>query len=184
MNQNKLISKEEEYNEIKISLFFYNKIIHEKSKDIIDNLKKYKTNKKVSLLYLDSNEQMSIISTSILESIGIKTTIIYNLKAFYQEYEENYYKYNIIIINNFYSNKELKKILNVCKKVNKNIKIIILTSEKNKTNHFINVLGFDGYLEYPFDQRKAISILTALIPKLKFYKNEPMYYINKNKTNK
>lgn len=40
------------------------------------------------------------------------------------------------------------------KKIRKDIKVIVLTTEKNKAKHFINIIGFDGYLERPLDQKK------------------------------
>ena len=70
--------------------------------------------------------------------------------------------------------------MQLAKKIRKDIKVIVLTTEKNKAKHFINIIGFDGYLE----QKKAISILTALIPELKFNKTEPIYFTYKNKNKK
>ena len=46
MNQNEIVSSNNKYNENKISSYFYNKTVHEKSKEIIDNLHKYKSSKK------------------------------------------------------------------------------------------------------------------------------------------
>lgn len=74
--------------------------------------------------------------------------------------------------------------MQLAKKIRKDIKVIVLTTEKNKAKHFINIIGFDGYLERPLDQKKAISILTALIPELKFNKTEPIYFTYKNKNKK
>lgn len=70
------------------------------------------------------------------------------------------------------------------KKIRKDIKVIVLTTEKNKAKHFINIIGFDRRLERPLDQKKAISILNALIPGLKFNKTEPIYFTYKNKNKK
>lgn len=70
------------------------------------------------------------------------------------------------------------------KKIRKDIKVIVLTTEKNKAKHFINIIGFDGCLERPLDQKKAIPILTALIPELKLNKTEPIYFTYKNKNKK
>lgn len=50
MNQNEIVSSDNKYNENKISSYFYNKTVHEKSKEKIDNLHKYKPSKKVSVL--------------------------------------------------------------------------------------------------------------------------------------
>lgn len=182
MNQNEIVSSNNKYNENKISSYFYNKTVHEKSKEKIDNLHKYKPSKKVSVLLGDYYEQMAIISNSVLESIGCKTTIVPSCEALIQEFMENPNKYNVIITNNTYSNNGSgEEVLKVVKKIRKDIKVIVLTVERNKTKYFINVIGFDGYLEKPLDQRKAVSVLTALIPKLKFYRVEPMYYIYNNK---
>jgi DNA-binding NtrC family response regulator len=182
MNQNEIVSSNNKYNENKISSYFYNKTVHEKSKEKIDNLHKYKPSKKVSVLLGDYYEQMSIISNSILESIGCKTTIVPSCEALIQEFMDNPDKYNVIITNNTYSNNGSgEEVLKAVKKIKKDIKVIVLTVERNETKYFINVIGFDGYLEKPLDQRKAISVLTALIPKLKFNRVEPMYYIYNNK---
>lgn len=182
MNQNEIVSSNNKYNENKISLYFYNKTVHEKSKEKIDNLHKYKPSKKVSVLLGDYYEQMAIISNSILESIGCKTTIVPSCEALIQEFMDNPDKYNVIITNNTYSNNGSgEEVLKAVKKIKKDIKVIVLTVERNETKYFINVIGFDGYLEKPLDQRKAISVLTALIPKLKFNRVEPMYYIYNNK---
>lgn len=182
MNQNEIVSSNNKYNENKISSYFYNKTVHEKSKERIDNLHKYKPSKKVSVLLGDYYEQMAIISNSVLESIGCKTTIVPSCEALIQEFMENPNKYNVIITNNTYSNNgNGEEVLKVVKKIRKDIKVIVLTVERNETKHFINIIGFDGYLEKPLDQRKAISVLTALIPKLKFNRVEPMYYIYNNK---
>lgn len=138
--------------------------------------------KKVSVLLGDYYEQMAIISNSVLESIGCKTTIVPSCEALIQEFMENPNKYNVIITNNTYSNNGSgEEVLKAVKKIKKDIKVIVLTVERNETKYFINVIGFDGYLEKPLDQRKAISVLTALIPKLKFNRVEPMYYIYNNK---
>jgi|GEM_PF-5278514 len=182
MNHNEIISSNNKYNENKISSYFYNKTVHEKSKEKIDNLHKYKPSKKVSVLLGDYYEQMAIISNSVLESIGCKTTIVPSCEALIQEFMDNPNKYNVIITNNTYSNNGSgEEVLKVVKKIRKDIKVIVLTVERNETKHFINIIGFDGYLEKPLDQRKAISVLTALIPKLKFNRVEPMYYIYNNK---
>lgn len=182
MNHNEIVSSNNKYNENKISSYFYNKTVHEKSKEKIDNLHKYKPSKKVSVLLGDYYEQMAIISNSVLESIGCKTTIVPSCEALIQEFMDNPNKYNVIITNNTYSNNGSgEEVLKVVKKIRKDIKVIVLTVERNKTKHFINIIGFDGYLEKPLDQRKAISVLTALIPKLKFNRVEPMYYIYNNK---
>ena len=182
MNHNEIISSNDKYNENKISSYFYNKTVHEKSKEKIDNLHKYKPSKKVSVLLGDYYEQMAIISNSVLESIGCKTTIAPSCEALIQEFMDNPNKYNVIITNNTYSNNGSgEEVLKVVKKIRKDIKVIVLTVERNETKHFINIIGFDGYLEKPLDQRKAISVLTALIPKLKFNRVEPMYYIYNNK---
>lgn len=182
MNQNEIVSSNNKYNENKISSYFYNKTVHEKSKEKIDNLHKYKPSKKVSVLLGDYYEQMAIISNSILESIGCKTTIVPSCEALIQEFMDNPNKYNVIITNNTYSNNGSgEEVLKAVKKIKKDIKVIVLTVERNETKYFINVIGFDGYLEKPLDQRKAISVLTALIPKLKFNRVEPMYYIYNNK---
>ena len=182
MNHNEIVSSNNKYNENKISSYFYNKTVHEKSKEKIDNLHKYKPSKKVSVLLGDYYEQMAIISNSVLESIGCKTTIVPSCEALIQEFMDNPNKYNVIITNNTYSNNGSgEEVLKVVKKIRKDIKVIVLTVERNKTKHFINIIGFDGYLEKPLDQRKAISVLTALIPKLKFNRVEPMYYICNNK---
>ena len=182
MNQNEIVSSNNKYNENKISSYFYNKTVHEKSKEKIDNLHKYKPSKKVSVLLCDYYEQMAIISNSILESIGCKTTIVPSCEALIQEFMDNPNKYNVIITNNTYSNDGSgEEVLKVVKKIRKDIKVIVLTVERNETKHFINIIGFDGYLEKPLDQRKAISVLTALIPRLRFNRVEPMYYIYNNK---
>ena len=182
MNNNEIVSSNNKYNENKISSYFYNKTVHEKSKEKIDNLHKYKPSKKVSVLLGDYYEQMAIISNSVLESIGCKTTIVPSCEALIQEFMDNPNKYNVIITNNTYSNNGSgEEVLKVVKKIRKDIKVIVLTVERNETKHFINIIGFDGYLEKPLDQRKAISVLTALIPKLKFNRVEPMYYIYNNK---
>ena len=182
MNHNEIVSSNNKYNENKISSYFYNKTVHEKSKEKIDNLHKYKPSKKVSVLLGDYYEQMAIISNSVLESIGCKTTIVPSCEALIQEFMENPNKYNVIITNNTYSNNGSgEEVLKAVKKIKKDIKVIVLTVERNETKYFINVIGFDGYLEKPLDQRKAISVLTALIPKLKFNRVEPMYYIYNNK---
>ena len=182
MNHNEIVSSNNKYNENKISSYFYNKTVHEKSKEKIDNLHKYKPSKKLSVLLGDYYEQMAIISNSVLESIGCKTTIVPSCEALIQEFMDNPKKYNVIITNNTYSNNGSgEEVLKVVKKIRKDIKVIVLTVERNKTKHFINIIGFDGYLEKPLDQRKAISVLTALIPKLKFNRVEPMYYIYNNK---
>lgn len=182
MNHNEIVSSNNKYNENKISSYFYNKTVHEKSKEKIDNLHKYKPSKKVSVLLGDYYEQMAIISNSVLESIGCKTTIVPSCEALIQEFMDNPNKYNVIITNNTYSNNGSgEEVLKVVKKIRKDIKVIVLTVERNETKHFINIIGFDGYLEKPLDQRKAISVLTALIPKLKFNRVEPMYYIYNNK---
>ena len=185
MNQNEIVSRNNKYNENKISSYFYNKTVHEKSKEKIDNLHKYKPSKKVSILLGDCYEQMAIISNSVLESIGCKTTIVPSCEALIQEFMDNPNKYNVIITNNTYSNNGSgEEVLKVVKKIRKDIKVIVLTVERNETKHFINVIGFDGYLEKPLDQRKAISVLTALIPRLKFNRVEPMYYIYNTKNRK
>lgn len=182
MNHNEIVSSNNKYNENKISSYFYNKTVHEKSKEKIDNLHKYKPSKKVSVLLGDYYEQMAIISNSVLESIGCKTTIVPSCEALIQEFMDNPNKYNVIITNNTYSNNGSgEEVLKVVKKIRKDIKVIVLTVERNETKHFINIIGFDGYLEKPLDLRKAISVLTALIPKLKFNRVEPMYYIYNNK---
>lgn len=182
MNHNEIVSSNNKYNENKISSYFYNKTVHEKSKEKIDNLHKYKPSKKVSVLLGDYYEQMAIISNSVLESIGCKTTIVPSCEALIQEFMDNPNKYNVIITNNTYSNNGSgEEVLKVVKKIRKDIKVIVLTVERNETKHFINIIGFDGYLEKTLDQRKAISVLTALIPKLKFNRVEPMYYIYNNK---
>ena len=182
INHNEIVSSNDKYNENKISSYFYNKTVHEKSKEKIDNLHKYKPSKKVSVLLGDYYEQMAIISNSILESIGCKTTIVPSCEALIQEFMDNPDKYNVIITNNTYSNNGSgEEVLKAVKKIKKDIKVIVLTVERNETKYFINVIGFDGYLEKPLDQRKAISVLTALIPKLKFNRVEPMYYIYNNK---
>lgn len=174
--------KEKKYNENKISLFFYNKTVHEKSKSKISNLSKYKPNRKIYVLLGDNYEPMAIITNSILESIGCKTTIVPSVSSLVQEFKENKDKYNVIITNNIYSNKGTGiDVLKLVKKQKKDIKVIVLTVEKNQTKHFINFLGFDGYLEKPLSQRKAISILSSLIPNIIFKKIEPKYYINNNK---
>ena len=185
MNQNEIVSSNNKHNENKISSYFYNKTVHEKSKKIINNLHKYKSSKKVSVLLGDYYEQMAIISNSALESIGCKTTIVPSCEALIQEFMDNPNKYNVIITNNTYSNNGSgEEVLKVVKKIRKDIRVIVLTVERNETKHFINRIGFDGYLEKPLDQRKAISVLTALIPRLKFKKVEPMYYIYNNKNRK
>lgn len=182
MNHNEIVSSNNKYNKNKISSYFYNKTVHEKSKEKIDNLHKYKPSKKVSVLLGDYYEQMAIISNSVLESIGCKTTIVPSCEALIQEFMDNPNKYNVIITNNTYSNNGSgEEVLKVVKKIRKDIKVIVLTVERNETKHFINIIGFDGYLEKPLDQRKAIYVLTALIPKLKFNRVEPMYYIYNNK---
>ena len=136
----------------------------------------------MSVLLGDYYEQMAIISNSVLESIGCKTTIVPSCEALIQEFMDNPNKYNVIITNNTYSNNGSgEEALKVVKKIRKDIRVIVLTVERNETKHFINRIGFDGYLEKPLDQRKAISVLTALIPRLKFKKVEPMYYIYNNK---
>lgn len=53
MNQNEIVSSNNKYKENKISSYFYNKTVHEKRKKIIDNLHKYKSSKKVSMLLGD-----------------------------------------------------------------------------------------------------------------------------------
>ena len=185
MNQNEIVSSNNKYNVNKISSYFYNKIVHEKSKEIIDNLYKYKSSKKVSVLLGDYYEQMAIISNSVLESIGCKTTIVPSCEALIQEFMENPNKYNVIITNNTYSNNGSgEEVLKVVKKIRKDIKVIVLTVERNETKHFINIIGFDGYLEKSLDQRKAISVLTALIPRISFNRVESMYYIYNNKNRK
>ena len=185
MNHNEIVSSNNKYNENKISSYFYNKTVHEKSKEKIDNLHKYKPSKKVSVLLGDYYEQMAIISNSVLESIGCKTTIAPSCEALIQEFMDNPNKYNVIITNNTYSNNGSgEEVLKVVKKIRKDIKVIVLTVERNETKHFINIIGFDGYLEKPLDQRKAISVLTALIPRLKFNRVEPMYYIYNTKNRK
>ena len=167
--------KEKKYNENKISLFFYNKTVHEKSKSKISNLSKYKPNKKIYVLLGDNYEPMAIITNSILESIGCKTTIVPSVSSLVQEFKENKDKYNVIITNNIYSNKGTGiDVLKLVKKQKKDIKVIVLAVEKNQTKHFINFLGFDGYLEKPLSQRKAISILSSLIPNIIFKKIEPI----------
>lgn len=45
---------------------------------------------------------MAIISNSVLESIGCKTTIVPSYEALIQEFMENSNKYNVIITNNTY----------------------------------------------------------------------------------
>lgn len=185
MNQNEIVSSNNKYNVNKISSYFYNKIVHEKSKEIIDNLYKYKSSKKVSVLLGDYYEQMAIISNSVLESIGCKTTIVPSCEALIQEFMENPNKYNVIITNNTYSNNGSgEEVLKAVKKIRKDIKVIVLTVERNETKHFINIIGFDGYLEKPLDHKKAISVLTALIPRISFNRVEPMYYIYNNKNRK
>lgn len=143
--------------------------------------------KKKLITYISINQvkkcqcYLAIISNSILESIGCKTTIVPSCEALIQEFMDNPDKYNVIITNNTYSNNGSgEEVLKAVKKIKKNIKVIVLTVERNETKYFINVIGFDGYLEKPLDQRKAISVLTALIPGLKFNKVEPMYYIYNN----
>lgn len=66
MNQNEIVLSNNKYKENKISSYFYNKTIHEKRKKIIDNLHKYKSSKKVSMLLGDYYVQMAIISNSVL----------------------------------------------------------------------------------------------------------------------
>lgn len=185
MDKNRINFNSKEYNENKINIYFYTKEVHKKSKENINNLHKYKSNKNISVLIGDSYQPMAIITNSILESVGCKTTIAPNGNSLIQEFKENPNGYDAIITNNTYSNGNTgKKILQLAKKIRKDIKVIVLTTEKNKAKHFINIIGFDGYLERPLDQKKAISILTALIPELKFNKTEPIYFTYKNKNKK
>ena len=86
-------------------------------KKIIDNLHKYKPSKKVSVFLGDYYEQMAIISNSVLESIGCKTTIVPSCKALIQEFMNNRNKYNVIVTNNTYSNNGSgEEVLKVVKK--------------------------------------------------------------------
>ena len=69
MNKSKIASSNNKYNENKISSHFYNRTVHEKSKETIDNLHKYKSSKKVSVLLGDYYEQMAIIYSMVLINI-------------------------------------------------------------------------------------------------------------------
>ena len=84
-------------------------ILLKKSKENINNLHKYKSNKNISVLIGDSCQPMAIITNSILESIGCKTTIVPNGNSLIQEFKENPNGYDAIITNNTYSNGDTGK---------------------------------------------------------------------------
>lgn len=52
---------------------------------------------------------MAIITNSILESVGCKTTIVPNVNSLIQEFKENPNGYDTIITNNAYSNGDTGK---------------------------------------------------------------------------
>ena len=120
MYKNRINFNSKEYNENKINIYFYTKEVHKKSKENINNLHKYKSNKNISVLIGDFYQSMAIITNSILESVGCKTTIIPNGNSLIQEFKENPNGYDAIITNNTYSNGDTgKKILQLAKKLEK-----------------------------------------------------------------
>lgn len=117
MDKNRINFNSKEYNENKINIYFYTKEVHKKSKENINNLHKYKSNKNISVLIGDSYQPMAIITNSILESVGCKTTIVPNENSLIQGFKENPNGYDAIITNNTYSNGDTgKKILQLAKK--------------------------------------------------------------------
>lgn len=179
MNQKNIDSRNNKRHEYKISSFFYNKSIHEKSKDNIKNLPKYIPNQKLDILFGESNLQKGIITNSILKSIGCQTTAVSSGFVLMQELKENFEKYNVVITDNVYLTGETgKDIIEFIKKNKKEIKTIVLTDEKKQANYFINLLGFDGYLSKPLSQKKAMDMLKILISDLEFIKARKMYFIS------
>ena len=80
----------------------------------------WSSNKNISVLIGDFYQSMAIITNSILESVGCKTTIVPNGNSLIQEFKENPNGYDAIITNNTYSNGDTgKKILQLAKKLEK-----------------------------------------------------------------
>ena len=82
--------------------------------------------KKKLITYISINQvkkcqcYLAIISNSILESIGCKTTIVPSCEALIQEFMDNPDKYNVIITNNTYSNNGSgEEVLKAVKKIKK-----------------------------------------------------------------
>lgn len=78
---------------------------------------------------------------------------------------ENNYKFDLIITNNIYKHGcDGPTLLKILKKMhNFNTPVIINTVIRNEKDYFINICGFDGYLEKPIDQEKLEKIINKYL---------------------
>lgn len=128
-------------------------------------------NKKLKVLVADYNSGMIKFTDLVLESMGIETELVesgYDILDLIQSGN----KYDAIITNNmFRSCPDSYVILDELKEINGfDIPVIVLTVSMNQRNHFVNDLGFNGYIEKPLSTDKAKKALCSIINDLKFTK--------------
>lgn len=128
-------------------------------------------NKKLKVLVADYNSGMIKFTDSVLESMGIETELVesgYDILDLIQSGK----KYDVIITNNIFRGcPDSYVILDELKEINGfDIPVIVLTVSMNQKNHFINALGFNGYIEKPLSIDKTKKALCSIIKDLKFTK--------------
>ena len=130
---------------------------------------KYKTNIPIKVLVGDYHNGMAPLTNSVLRTMGIETEIVPTASDIIDRISDGK-KYDFIITNNTYSNRERGvDVLVLKEKEDFDIPIIVLTIEQNARGRFLSY-GYDDYIEKPLDEEKVKKVLTKYKKDLKFTK--------------
>lgn len=150
----------------------WDKEIRKELKSISDIKTKYKPNKELNVLIGDYIGYSISNTVSVLESMGIKTTMAKSGLEVIKRIKDGE-KYDLIITNNIYDRGHCDgpQTLNRLKEIeNFNIPVIILTISENERERYIHQCGFDEYMTKILNQEKVLETLPKVIKNLKFTK--------------
>ena len=120
----------------------------------------------------DYMPESAAITNRVIRSLGIETTIVPSPEDIFDLLKSKE-KYDLIITNNIYKNSDYdgsKIVYEIKNELNSKTPIIVLTVSKNREHYFIYECGFNGYLEKPLEEEKAINSITNIIKKVEFKK--------------
>lgn len=154
------------------SIGMWDKQMRKNLKSITNIKTEYKTNKEIRILVGDYIEYSISNTVSVLESMGIKTTMAKSGLEIIKRIKDGE-QYDLIISNNIYDRGHCDgpQTLNRLKEIdNFNIPVIVLTISENEREHFIYHCGFNEYMTKLLTQEKVLETLPKVITDLKFTK--------------
>lgn len=112
-----------------------------------------------TVLIVDDDEEIRSLLAQTLNQYGFKTFIAENGKAMFEQISQN--KPDVIILDLMLPGENG---LELCKKINGEIPILMLTAMSTETDRIIGLeMGADDYLPKPFNPRELIARIKAIL---------------------